>query len=171
MARFVSISDFSTGELKIATSTFQEADLQKFIDKVEPSILNELLGCALYLLFIADWDAVTANSFSQDRFKDIYKEFCKDDSCGICKSEGIKKMIMYFVYFEYLRFQNTQNRITGQSKPKKELSESVSTVHHALFSEYNAGIETYRAIQWHMCENSEDYIEENGQRKEKASWL
>jgi len=173
VARFVQISDFETGELKISSTVFQEGGLQDVINEVEPNILQSMLGCALYDDMVADWDAVTAGKFSEDRFIDIYNPFCKDDGCNQVKSEGFPKMLQYFVYFEYMRIQAFQNRTTGMKKTDSENSEIASFPDYGLFTKYNKGIHTYCAIQWFICKNElgYDYSKYNGQPKQLMSWL
>lgn len=171
MARFVTIDDFKTGELLLATNYLQDPDLQSFIDRVEPDVLQDMLGCDLYNLFIADWDAVPSGSFSEPRFQVIYDAFCEDKDCYILKSEGIKQMLMYFIYFEYIRFQTFQDRTTGMKKTISENSERALLTEFGLFEKYNKGVKNYTNIQIYICDNSGNYPEYNGQNKNLASWL
>lgn len=169
MGNFVNITDFESGELKISITNFQEADLQYFIDKVEPDILTCLLGSTLYDLFITDWNGI---AFSEQRFTDIYNAFSIDyEDCYIVKSKGIKKMLMYFIYYEYVTFQQNQNRVSGTKKTTSENSERVSMVDLGIYNIYNEGIETYNAIQWYICDKESDYPEYNGQVKNSLGWL
>ena len=170
MSLFVQASDFSVGELKLARGQFSEPDLQNTIDRLEPSILKDLLGCDLYDLFTTDWDPVT-KTFSTARFTDLYNAFCEDDNCGQVRSKGMKEMLKYFVWYEYISEQAFQNRVTGERKQDAENSTRAKFDEFAPFTKYNEAIDTYWAIQWFMCENSSTYPEENSLKKEKVSWL
>ena len=78
---------------------------------------------------------------------------------------------MYFIYFEYMKIQATQNRTTGMKETKSENSENVSFNKAGLFSKYNKAIRTYFSIQWFICDKEVDYPEFKGQSKELMSWL
>lgn len=171
MSRFVKATDFLTGELKIQQGT--NSSLQETVDKVEKDILQDLLGCALYSLFIGDWDVSNpnANEFSEDRFKDIFNEFCEDSDCGILKSIGIKTMLMHFIYFEFVRKMPFENALAGTRATVQETSERVTPNQIGLFNYYNTGVENYQSIQRFICDNSSDYPEFKGEAKEFTSWL
>lgn len=169
-SRFVQTSDFETGVLKISKTNFQSGDLQSIIESQEEVILIELLGVDLYDAFITDWNADPVGSIEQ-RFKDIYNPFTQDYGGCIVVSEGIKKMLMYFIYFEYLRFQDSQNRTTGMKKTESENSKRIAVQHSGLFYKYNLGIKTFDSIQWLINQDLSNYPEYNGQAKEVMSWL
>lgn len=172
MGNFVQISDFKTGPLKISSTTFQEGTLQSVIDSTELDELQNLLGCTLYDLFIADYIAPTAGEFSEQRFIDIFDKFCEDDYfCGPLRSEGIKEMLKHFIYFNYIRVQDSQNRTTGVKKTLSENSENMSFNDHGLDAKYNTGVKTFEAIRKYICENYSDYPEYKGISKELTSWL
>ena len=171
MSLFITPEDFEEGKLHISSTCYEEGALQACIDKQEEDVLQELLGCELYNLLIADWDGNTPGQFSDQRFIDIFDKFCEDIDCGIVKSQGIKDMLMNFIYFEYIRIQAFQNRTTGNKKTKSENSERASFNDVALYNNYNDGVHTYCAIQWFICKNSSDYIEYNGIPRELLGWL
>jgi len=171
MARFVSVDDFKVGKLKLSTTNFKEDDLQSVIDEVEPSILIEMLGAALYSEFIADWDAVPINQFSEDRFQKIYYPFFLDFDYATVTSVGIKEMLMYFIYFEYIRIQAFQNRVTGTKQTKTENSQIAGFSKQGLFNTLNIGVDNYDSIQYYINDKSSDYPEFNGHKKGKTSWI
>ena len=174
MSYFVQSSDFSDGGLRIPTTQYSVKVLQAFIDTEEPRILKQLLGCALYEDFITNWVGDPTEDFADARFKVIYDPFCIDDDCGILESEGIKKMLMYFIYYKYTAETPTTPRINGFAKESNDNSESSSAMGAATFTKYNAGVDSYASIQRYMDElNPEnyDYIEFNGQPKKYLTWF
>ena len=106
MSRFVQTEDFDEGELALSYNVgSDETKLQDIINKYEVEVLQDLLGCALYEEMISDWDANPSGEFSEDRFKAIYDPLCYDDNCYVKRSEGMKKMLMYFIFFYWVRQQ------------------------------------------------------------------
>ena len=80
-------------------------------------------------------------------------------------------MLTCFIYFEFLKDKQTYNTITGTVKSKVEVSDVINLAESNIYQIYNKGIDTYKAIQWFICDKSEDYPEENMQAKQKGSWL
>ena len=73
-------------------------------------------------------------------------------------SEGIKEMLKYFIYFEYLRDNQTTMTITGATKNTFSNSEMARLVETRIIENYNLGIRTYQEIQWYIDdENPLDY--------------
>lgn len=173
MSNFVQTEDFETGELKLPVSNLTEETLQEYIDRIEIESLTDLLGCDLYALFIADWLAVTALSFSEDRFKAIYNPICIDQECGQLRSEGIKQMLMHFIYFKYVRDIQTDVRVSGIKQTYSENSKPATGNQAGLFLKKNKGVEIYKAIQEYIYLNpdSYDYEDYNGINKDFAGWL
>lgn len=164
---FVTTDDF-VGELRLSMNKFEEDKITSYINSYEKEYLVKLLGCELYDLFIADLVGGVPQS---QRFIDIYNEFCEDVDCHIVRSEGIKKMLTYFIYFEFVKDKQTYNTITGTVQSKVEVSDVVSLSKSNIYQMYNKGVETYEAIQWFICDKSQDYTEENTQPIEKNIWL
>lgn len=172
MSRFVNVSDFENWKLKISKTCYQEDDLQACIDKIETIYFQDLVGCALWTLMVAEWDAsALPHSFTTQRYIDIYNAFCTDGDCGIERSAGIKEMLIHFIYFEYVRGQAFENRTAGMTKTKSENSDPASPNEHGLFTVYNEGIDTYWTIRKYICDNIATYPEFKGIHKEKTSWL
>jgi len=174
MSRFVQVSDFETGKLKISTTIYSSDDLQSIIDEVEIDVLNSLLGCELADLFRANWDSLPLPPTGLNPvYLKLYEAFCEDDK--VCKkqvvSKGIKAMMMGFIYFEFVRNQSFTNRTTGQKKTEAENSVSVFPNDYGLFTIYNLGVNSYASIQWLIGENLFDYPVYNGEFKEAMSWI
>jgi len=161
--------NYESGTLLIASNKHTEDTVQAYIDENEVPYLEDMLGCELAALFIAD----LVNGVPQtQRFINIFDPFCFDDDChGIQKSEGIKVMLKYFIYWEYIKQQRINNTNTGDVVNENEVSRVARPPETKLYSTYNKGIKTYDAIQWFICKNLTDYPEMKGIVKLKTSWL
>lgn len=159
---FLTAQDFESGKHKIAQDCFHIVDLQLCIDKVEKLMLQDLFGCELYDLFIAD---LIAGVPQTQRFIDLFDAFCKDTDCDIVRSCGVKEMLKCFVYFFYVNEQKFQNTMAGTVVSNIENSQHVSNWISGLAEHYNEGIESFKAIQFCICESSEVYPEYNGHKK------
>jgi len=162
-------ANFKNGLLCIATTVHTESDLQDYIDKYEVDYLQDLLGCELYGLFIAD----LVNGVPQTQiYIDIYNKFCIDDDCGHQRvSEGMITMLEKFIFFEYVRDQKVKNTNTGNVVSQAEASRETMFPESRLYTIYNEGIKSYCNIQWYICENLTDYPTFEGIVKRKTSWL
>lgn len=160
MGLLVQTTDF-TGKFRIGQNCYTE--LSDYIDKYEPQVLQDLLGCDLYDLFAADvvdFVPVTA------RFLDLYNPFCIDDGSCIYRSEGMKDMVLGVIYFYFVRDLEPKVTTGGVKLNKVETSDKAEFGKHDIYSRYNESIESYQAIRWYICENSADYTEENSQPKD-----
>lgn len=166
MSLFIQISDFS-GQHVIAKDKYSKSDLQPYIDKYEARYLQELLGCELYEEFKVDF-AITGTAPTDPKFTAIWDAFCKDYSCWIRRSEGIKAMLVGFVYWEYLRDQPIKNNIGGNQKNIQANAEAAEPRETNVYFNYNQALESYWAIQRLICDNPDnyDYSTFNGQHKE-----
>lgn len=174
MSRFVQVSDFEKGRLKILFDQFTEADLQSCIDEVEVKLLRDMLGCSLYDALIADFDADIAGEFSDERFQAIYDPFCFENHfCLTVDSDGIKVMLANVIYFTYLKDYEVRVTDTGFEKIKNDNAEKSTGIAKQIFTRYNEGIKTYLAIQKYILfsESQYDYTDFKGKPKELASWL
>lgn len=166
---FLTPQDFDSDSILCMASTrLTEDRIQTFIDAVEKRYLQDLLGCDLYDLFIAD---LVSNVPQTQRFIDIFDEFCKDDNCGIIRSEGIKEMLKGFTYWEWEKQNKAKNTQTGSIVNENEVSREATFDEAGLYEVYNNAIKTYKAIQWFICDDLTTYPEYNGQRKEITHWF
>jgi len=161
-------SDYK-GQYKIPSNCYTE--LATYIAKYESIYLLDLLGAELYNLFIADLDGSTPQVPQDARFLALYNAFNIDESVCIVSSEGIKKMLIQFIYFEYMRDSSFTQTVSGVTN----VSSSVATLEPYkgwnLEQAFNEGVGNYNAIQWYICDNSTVYPEENSQHKSIISIL
>ncbi len=160
MANIVKESDFDAGRFKMPTNTFQEADLQSYIDKYHRHYLIRLFGIVLYDLFIADLDV---NGVPQtQRFTDVYVAFTTQTNGEFCDSEGMVEMIKAFIYFHYQRDMVVKATTVGPKRTKSENSVNLDNVSSDLTTRYNEGVNSFDCIQKKMKDDSTTYPEYDG---------
>ena len=169
MSLYVQISDFQ-GQDKIAKDIFTTSDLQKYIDKYEVIYLQDLLGATLYTAFAVDF-AITGTAPTAAKFVEIWNEIATDNACGIVRSEGIKAMLVLFIYFEYLRDQPVKNNIGGGQINQQVNSVQADFTQTNIYTNYNQAIDSFWAIQWTINDNvnNYDWTDFNGIFKRKTS--
>lgn len=167
---FTQTTDYK-GFYQITQNSHSVAELQTYIDDLEPERLRDLLGCTLFDLFTAD---LVGGVPQAQRFKDIFDPFCDDDgnTTGLQqRSQGIPVMLKGFVYYDYVKDSDFSNVITGNIKNEFSNSVTSSSVEYGLRQRYNRAILSYEAIQWFIWDNLTDYPEYNGIAKELTVWL
>ena len=153
-------SDF-TGEFKISSTVY--SDLTTYIETYEKKYLLELMGAELYGLFIADLTPSTPQTPQTQRFIDLFNSFAIDDSNCIRRSEGIKQMLIQFVYFHFVRDVNYEQTDTGVMRTVSEVSGILPYNGFNLIEAYNNGVENFLNIQWFILDDPSTYPEENTQ--------
>jgi len=164
----IQTSDF-VGEYQLASDNFSEH--QVYIDRYEKFYLVMLLGADLYALFIADLTPTTPQIPQTAIYTDIFDSFDIDYSNCIYSSEGIKQMLVEFIYFHILRDLPNQKRLSGNVRLKSETGEAMPYNGLNLIPAYNQAVENYHNIQWYICDNSTDYPDYNGRVQSKASHI
>lgn len=180
----VSTSDFK-GIHQISQNCYSEGELESYILKYEKVYLQHLLGCELYELVIPEFDPGPPTT---PRFVAIFDPFCKDGSLKIhnyywhrmnhsyhCPvqiiSEGIKEMLLGFIYWEYMTNSKFVHHLDGVSVDQSENSREATNAEVGAWTDerYNDAIKTYQAIQWYICHNDDghEYDEFNGVPKRK----
>jgi hypothetical protein len=158
MGLIVSNTDF-TGKYELSLTQYNTATIDAYITKYEKKYLLQLLGADLYALFVADLSGgvpVTAI------YLDIFNAFDIDINNRIESSNGIKEMLIGFIYYEYVRDRVQNQTPIGSAKPKNENS-AVLELTHVVVSRFNDSVVSYKAIQSYICDNSASYTEYNGQ--------
>ncbi len=172
MSLFVKPSDFAQGDLKLAYNNLSEATLQAVCDSVETETLWELFGVEMAEAFIADFDVDTQECL-QLKYEVLRAPFAVQCGSEVLMSEGIKRMLMYFVFFEYGRMQATQMREIGATSAAAENSTPVSGIGAGLHLKYNKGVSRYTAIQQYISYNPQnyDYTSYKGTPRTRTTWL
>lgn len=158
-------TDF-TGKYKISQNTYSAID--SYIAKYEELYLIQLLGADLFALFKAD----VVNYLPQTaKYLTIYNKITKDDGNYIRVSEGMKEMILGFIYFEFMRDDKFKSTPSGVIAGQSENSRETAFEENNIYSRYNTSIKSYKTIQWYIEQNSSVYPEYNGQDKGFSSWI
>lgn len=166
----ITYQDFVNPLIFIPTNKHTEADLQVFIDYWETEYLEDMLGCDLFNLFVAD---LVAGVPQTQIYIDIYEKFCIDEpDCGYKnKSEGMVKMIQKFVYWKYMSESKVKATNTGYVVNENEVARIADFSESRIYQIYNQAIKSYKGIQIYICDNLNDYPDYNGSHKGKTSWI
>ena len=167
MGILITAADF-TGENKIATDVFTSAELDAFIDLYEAKLLYQLLGIELYDLFIADLDNGVPQSA---KYLTIYNAFVKQINDKMVTSDGMKVMLVKWVFFHYVRTQPQTNTIQGNTEAQGTINQPSAMSYTTLVIDYNKMIDTFKAIQTYIeSVKDADYPTFKGVCKEYMSW-
>ena len=160
-------SDFTENPIyNIALTLQAETELDAMIDDVEKNTLQELLGCELYTLFIADLTVGTPQVPQTQIYIDIFDAFCFDHVlCGPQTSKGMKDLLMAYTYFEWHRYNLNKSTSTGMVRGDSENSNSVLAESYGTYDKYNRAVDSYRSIQQYISDNSTLYPTFEGRRK------
>jgi hypothetical protein len=138
-------------------------NISAYIDRYEEKYLADLLGAELYKLFKADVLANTPNQVPTDaNYLLIYNSILEDYGSCVVRSEGMKSMILGFIWFEYVRGSKHKHTESGVVYNNVELSTIPAWSSGFIQKRYNESITNYENIQWYICQNSGDYPEYNG---------
>ncbi len=158
-------------------------NIDSYISKYEEKYLKELMGVELFKLFKADISVLTPVTTI---YLAIYNPIEEDDTClvayynmgyaysqanGIRISDGIKEMLIGFIYFEFIRDSKYKNTPTGTVTGQSENSRETSFNDNGIYNRYNEAVNSYKTIQWFIMKNKADYPKFNGVYKAKAYWL
>lgn len=160
MADIVTIADYLVGAAVLQQDDTTEERFDAIRDEYQNDYIYKLLGAELGGLFLADLNGSGVPQTA--RFTAIYEAFQEDDSCGMQISKGIKFYIKNIVWFYFARVNNFAVTIAGNVSKLGENSD-VATPGKTLAHLYNQSIDTGKAIQWYIEQNSSTYPEFNGQ--------
>jgi len=167
MGILITAADF-TGENKIATDVYTSAELDAFITLYEAKLLYQLLGIELYDLFVAD----LVNKVPQTaKYLTIYNAFVKEINDEMVTSDGMKVMLVKWVFFHYVRTQPQTNTIQGNTEAMGTINQPSAMSFTTLVIDYNKMIDTFKAIQTYIeSVKDADYPTFKGVCKEYMSW-
>lgn len=165
---FLDTSDF-VGKYKIAKDCYSKPELEKYIDKYEKRYLQDMLGCKLYDAFVASLNDDDSPKPQENRFIDIFEEFCVEDVCGVMyRSEGMLDMLKGFVYYHYVLDQKFKNTSAGTTVNETSFSREVALAKSTIEDRYNLAVENYVSIQLYVMDNKICYPEFNGVTKKMS---
>lgn len=163
MGILISSSDF-VGKYAIPQDSF--SDLDGFIDELEERFLIDLLGFDFFTAFQANLTGTPPVPASANYLK-IYNKLYVDSGCISIRSEGMKKMLLGIIFWEYMR--QVKFKATTQGVVVNAADTSKSTPYGYLYKYYNDAISTYHAIQHYICLNPNEFtVPFNGTEKDYA---
>jgi len=168
MSKIVKPTDF-IGKYSISQSSFDVTKLQAFIDKYEKKYLIDLLGVTIADLLYADIAASTFLPPVTAKYSTIFNLMATDVPIEI-RSNGIKEMLLGFIYWDYCINNPVKNTSTGFVVASNEVSNLIDWNSTPIYSNYNEAVNTYRNIQIYVCNNSTDYFDFNGKMKVINHW-
>ena len=151
---FLTYQDF-TGRFELHTGMFDQPKLDDYINRYEPRYLIHLFGQKMYDEIQSDFDQTT-QTFKSPNVVFITNEFYLDvNQFGgdVLISDGVKSMLLGFVYWEYMKDTINQMTPIGNVIPQNQNSTINSTIYSSMWSRYNEAIKTYRAIQRYLVLN------------------
>ena len=142
--------------------------LDQFINDKEEDYLIDLMGAALYADFKTSLTGTPpAPPSTSVGYYNIYNPFAVDYGSKAYRSKGLVKMLVGFIFFDYmnsLKYKNTQN---GQESAKLDTANAVQVGN--LYQYLNEATTTYQAIQVYIQyihpELFSTTIDFNGQEK------
>lgn len=146
------VGDF-TGKYELHKGAYVQTKLQAYIDKYEPRYLKELFGVTLYNDFYSDLVLVNGNYVPQSpNFTFLFEPFAEDTTLyRMLISDGIKEMLLGYIYFEYAKDLYSQQTVYGAVNQLPELSNPTSTLSSLMYTRYNESVRTMNAIRnWIM---------------------
>ena len=153
----VTISDFAIGTVILQKDNQTEDQLDAIVDEYQDDYIYKLLGAELGALFLADLNGSGVPASA--RFLSIYNAFASDSGCdGVVQSKGIKFFIKNIIWFHYARQNNVSISTSGNNVKLGENSEPNNSGRY-LAHVYNQAIDTGKAIQWYINQNSGTYPE------------
>lgn len=170
-------TDF-TGKFLLAKNSF--TNYTDSIAKYEEKYLRDMLGNALFELFKADVDGTTKKPVTA-KYLNLYNAIHQDIdqsrqqwpfSNMQLNSEGMKIMILGFVYWEIMRDQPIANTTSGNVSASNEVANKVTYDDSNTDNRYNDSINSYNSIQYYIyILNKSVYPEFNGVLKRKVGWM
>jgi hypothetical protein len=158
MGILINTTDF-VGKYAIAQNSFSK--LGQFITDYETNYLYDLLGKTLADAFIA---TVSNNLPVGASYLAIYNVIELDLGYRIERNEGMKNMLLGFIYFEFMRKDPIKSTIAGQSL--NSIENGVPVIDSwGMTSIYNSSVNNYQIIQYYINQNLTDYPNYKGQYK------
>ena len=152
---FITVDDF-TGKYELHTGMYAQSNISDYIDKYEKLYLIDLFGATLYDLFVSDLDV--NNVPKSPAYIKVFNPFHEDVTLyTTLVSNGIKEMLLGFIYFEYCKDNMNQMTIVGQTRPKNENSQVVNTLQTLIYTRYNEAVKTFTNIQEYILLNYTTY--------------
>ena len=149
MANILTIDDFD-GQFEMPSNSYTDGQIDMYIEDVQEEQLTDLLGYDLYNEFMTALDATPDVKWTNLRDGDTYQ-----DGEYLRKFKGIKEMLKYFTYFEYMRSLRIEARETGFRLPDGTNSDEAGNLGTVRLKRmYNKGIAIYQDAYFYIKEEN-----------------
>ena len=149
MANILTIDDFD-GQFEMPSNSYTDGQIDMYIEDVQEEQLTDLLGYDLYNEFMTALDATPDVKWTNLRDGDTYQ-----DGEYLRKFKGIKEMLKYFTYFEYMRSLIIEARETGFRLPDGTNSDEACNLGTVRLKRmYNKGIAIYQDAYFYIKEEN-----------------
>ena len=147
--------DFDSGYARIAQDDLDIADLETYLtDAKETAIIYSIMGKTEGDLFIADLDV---NGEPQTaKWIAIFSEFNWIYGSSTWFNIGLKEILKYFIYSEYVGGQSIINQMGGNSSINQEASTPEGIIKKSTIV-WNRGVLNTNNLQAYMNDNISDY--------------
>lgn len=152
MANILVNSDF-VGKYELSKTRFNTTLIDSYIEKYEKQYLMRLLGIELYDLFMTELN--TNNPPTTLIYENIYNPISYDYN-GLMVSNGMKEMLLGFIYYEYIKDSQIQQTPNGTASASNENAKAVD-LNSLILSRYNDSVDSYKTIQDYITLNRIDY--------------
>lgn len=166
MGLIVSPNDFkNAGRYSMAVdATGNLEKMTSIIAQNEENILIDLLGVQLFDLFKTAYQADPTFALPEnERFKNIFNPIRQDFEKKVVRNNGMKEMLMGFLYFHIQCELVIKKTISGAKTNTSEVSTDINPTRADIYGRHNEGVDGARVIQWYICQNKTVYPEYNGQ--------
>lgn len=170
MGKIVKTTDF-IGPYAISQNTFITANLQSFIDKFEKVYIRKMLGLTLGDLFYADIAVGTFLQPANPLYSVLFNPIAVELNGREIVSNGVKEILIGFIFWEYTRTANVTNTITGNVVQQNETSQVVDWNQTTIYNIYNEAVKSYTNVQYFINNDLTDYPDYNGKCLELNNWF
>jgi hypothetical protein len=149
----INTTDF-VGKFAIAQNSFSQ--LGNYITQFEQKLLYKLLGKELADLFIAD---LAGGVPQTQKYLDIYDPLNVEFEGVFYETQGMKQMLIGFVWFEFQRYDKAKATIAGTFSNANENAREVGFGELNLYGRYNESVDAFNTIQSYCLAKPTDYPE------------
>lgn len=164
MGLLIDTDDF-VGFHSVAQTSFSDLDL--YIDRFEEKYLIDVLGLTLFNLFKAD---VVNQSPVTQIYLDLFTAIRVENNGFVCQNNGMKSMILGFVFGEYKSKQPVKNTASGDKTNRIDVAQNAGFFESGASSVYNDSVKDAEVIQYYIKKNKTIYPDYAGQKISNWHW-
>ena len=158
------VSDFANGITSISgtgNNDYAAADFETYLsEETEHKYIYHILGSTLGQEFIDDLTG-TPQVPTHAKFQTIFSHFFFDFGTSKADCKGLKEILIYLFYRDYVNGQPIRNSITGNVSTKGEATSPEGLVGRSTII-YNRAVNEIDKLQYYVSENSDTYTDFGG---------